>query len=167
MGSDTASFINGFTLAIQFIKKTERTKPQADRLLFLSVPLQCLHSAFQVFIIFVLSEIMVEYIHPAVFDHIQSGIFHDFPDLRFVFSMIALSFAFLAHGFGMVGAFYSQGQAIGEEPCATLAKKGFFFFDLMDIKEPEGKRRFFSIMVMTAVGPHKFHQRLNIGFFRF
>jgi hypothetical protein len=167
MASDTASFINGFTLAIRWVKKAERKKLQADRSLLLSVSLQFYTSAFQVFVIFVLSEIMVEHIHPAVFDHIHSRIFHDFPDLRFVLTMIALSFASLAHGFGMVGAFYSHGQAIGKEPCTPLAKQGSFFFDLMDIKEPEGKRRLFSIMVLTAVDPHKFHQRLNIGSFRF
>jgi hypothetical protein len=110
---------------------------------------------------------MVEHIHSTVFDQIHSGIFHDFPDLRFVLSVIALSFAFLAHGFGMVGAFYSHGQAIGEKPCTTFTKEGFFFFDLMDINGPEGKRRFFSTMVFTAVDPHKFHQRLNVGSFRF
>jgi hypothetical protein len=110
---------------------------------------------------------MVEHIHPALFDHIHSGIFHDFPDLRFVLTLVALSFAFLTHGLGMVGAFYSHGQTISEEPCTIPAKKGFFFFDPMDIKEPEGKRCFFSIMVLTAVDPHKFHQRQNIGFFRF
>jgi len=105
---------------------------------------------------------MIEHIYPTVFYQIHSRKFHDLSNLGFIFAMVTLGFAFLAHRFGIVGTFQPHGQTVGEKPCAISAKKDFLLLNLLNIEQLEGERGSLSIMILPAKDPHKLHQCLNI-----
>ena len=71
---------------------------------------------------------MIEHIDTSMFHQIHPGEFHDFPDLRLIFSVVALGFAFLAHGFGIVGAFHPHRQTIREEAVTIRAEESLSFY---------------------------------------
>jgi hypothetical protein len=111
---------------------------------------------------------MIEHIDPSVFHQIHSREFHDFPDLRLIFSVVALGFAFLAHGFGIVGAFHPHRQTIREKAVTIRAEGNLFLCNLLEINELKRKRKLFPVVILTAINPHELHQDYNIGslFFR-
>jgi hypothetical protein len=100
-----------------------------------------------------------------MFDHIDPGEFHDLPNPLFVFPLVALGLTFLAHGFGIMRALHPHGQTISEKLCAIRAQGNFFLFDFFNIKEPEGKRILFSVVMLAAIDPYKLHQYPDILFF--
>jgi hypothetical protein len=72
--------------------------------------------------------------------------------------MVTLSLTFLAHGFGIVRAFQPHRQAIGEESRAIRAQRDFSLYDLLDVEKFERKRSPLSIVMLSAIDPHKLHQ---------
>ena len=100
---------------------------------------------------------MIEHIESTMFDQVNPREFHDIPDLRLIFSVVALGFAFLAHGFGIVGAFHPHRQTVSQKACAVRADRDIFFLDLFDFQIPKGKGNFFSMVMLPAVDGYKFH----------
>ena len=103
-----------------------------------------------------LPEIVIQHVHPAVFDHVDARELHHLPDLRLIVAMVALGLTLLAHGFGIVGAFQSHRQTVGEKPGAFLAHRNLGLFKLLDIHFLKGKRGFFSFMMFPAIDGNKF-----------
>jgi len=105
---------------------------------------------------------MIKHIQPAMFHQIHSRKLHDLPDLCFILTMVTLIITFLTHGFGVMGAFYSYGQAVSEEPRAILTEKGFLLFNFLDVKSFERKGSFCSVMMLPAEDPDELYQGTNI-----
>jgi hypothetical protein len=103
-----------------------------------------------------------------MFDQVHPGEFHHLPDLRLIITMIALGFAFLAHGLGIVRAFHPHRQTIREKAVTIRAEGNLFLCKLLEINELKRKRKLFPVVILTAINPHELHQGLNIGslFFR-
>ena len=98
-----------------------------------------------------------------MFDQVHPGKLHDLPDLRFIFSMVALSFAFLAHRFGIVGAFHPHRQTIRKKAVTIWAEGDLSFCKRLEINKLKRKRELFPVVILTAINPHELHQGLNIG----
>jgi len=107
---------------------------------------------------------MIEQIDPSVFHQIHSREFHDFPDLRLIFSVVALGFAFLTHGFGIVGAFHPHRQTIREKMVTIPAEENLSFCRPFEVNKLKRKRNLFSVVILMAINLHELHQGLNIGF---
>jgi hypothetical protein len=103
-----------------------------------------------------------------MFDQVHPGEFHDLSDFRFILSVVALGFAFLAHGFGIVGTFHPHRQTVREKAMTIFAERNLFLCKLLEINELKRKRKLFPVVILTAINPHELHQGLNIGplFFR-
>jgi hypothetical protein len=93
---------------------------------------------------------MVQHIQAAMFDHIHSGKLHDLPNLCLIFFMVALGFAFFAHGFRVVGASQSHHKAISQKPCAIRTDKNSLLLNLSDLQMFEGKGCLFSVMMLPT-----------------
>jgi hypothetical protein len=104
-----------------------------------------------------LYKVMIEHIESTMFNQVHPREFHDLPDLRLIFSVVALGFAFLAHGFGIVGAFHPHRQTVSQKACAVSADRDIFLLDLFDIQIPKGKGNFLSMVMLPAVEGYKFH----------
>jgi len=77
--------------------------------------------------------------------------------------MVTLGFAFLAHGFGIVGALQPHRQTISEKARAVRTDEDLLLLNLFDVEIPEGKGSFFSVMVLPTEDRHEFQQRPDIG----
>ena len=74
---------------------------------------------------------MVQHIQTTLFDQIHTGELHDLTDLGLVFSVIAWSLTFLAHGLWVMGTLEPHGQTIGEKFRAFRAEKDPILFDFL------------------------------------
>jgi hypothetical protein len=99
-----------------------------------------------------------------MFDQIHPGEFHDLPDLRLIFSVVALGFAFLAHRFGIVGALHPHRQTIREKAVTIWAEGDLSLCELLQVNEFKRERKLFPLVVLTTINPYEPHQGLNIGF---
>jgi hypothetical protein len=107
---------------------------------------------------------MIEHIESTMFDQVHPREFHDIPDLRLIVTMVALGFTFLTHGFRIVGAFHPHRQTIREKAVTIWAEANLLFCKLLEVNEFKRKRKPFSVVILTTINPHEFHQGLNIGF---
>jgi hypothetical protein len=106
---------------------------------------------------------MIEHIESTMFDQVHPREFHDLPDLRLIFTVVALGFAFLAHGFGIVGTFHPHRQTIREKAVTIRAEENPSLCKPFQVNELKRKRKLFSVVILTAINPHELHQGLNIG----
>ncbi len=82
--------------------------------------------------------------------------------------MVTLSFALLAHGFGVPGTFQPHRQAVSKKTRTVLAEGNLSLFDLLDVKRFEGKGGFFSAVILPAENAYKLYECSDVRhlFFR-
>ena len=97
-----------------------------------------------------------------MFDQVDARKLHDLSNLCFILTVVTLGFAFLAHGFGIVGALHPHGQTVSEELAAIRTEGDLLLLNFLNIKEFKRKGSPRPVMVLPAEDPDELHQGPNI-----